>query len=627
MSLSHWCTVASLALLAIGVALSQPREGAGRGVTYYVSQAGDDGADGLTPETAWQTLAKVNASAVQPGDTVLLRRGDSWREQLVPHSGSEGSYVTYGAYGEGEKPVLVGSVEMNDPDDWVEVRDGLWSTREPEVVGPELLPNPSFTEDTAPWGLYCENGAQAEMVRVADEADSPPAGLRIHGTTRGQRSSDVQLIVAPFAIEQGRLYRLTFRCRADLDFPLTVPVLMAMGPPWTNYSSVSGARIVSVRGEWTTVAVYYDANTTTDQARLTFFLGDRLPEQVDLFVDTLSFAACDKPERMLSVDVGNIIFDGGQSCGVKVFEEAQLDAQDEFYYDEARNVLLLRSDVPPTQRHRDTECALRRHIIDQSGKSFVVYENLTLLYGGAHGIGGGNTHHIIARDLDIGFIGGGDQMGGEQTVRFGNGIEFWAAAHDSLVERCRLWEIYDAALTNQSMGDPCEQRDIVYRDNVIWNSEYSFEYWNGPEASLTSNVVFEHNTCVNAGHGWGHAQRPDPSGRHLCFYNNTARMEGLVVRNNVFFEATANAFYAPSYTKDQRQALIMGHNLWRQAEGTMVLFADAKYAESEFAQYQTEQGLDEGSLVGDPLFVDAARLDFRFRDGSPCLDAGIGARP
>ena len=69
-----------------------------------------------------------------------------------------------------------------------------------------------------------------------------------------------------------------------------------------------------------------------------------------------------------------------------------------------------------------------------------------------------------------------------KPVRFGNGVEFWAGAHDCLVEGCRLWEIYDAALTNQGSGTNV-QENITYRRNVIWNSEYSFEYWNRDQAS------------------------------------------------------------------------------------------------------------------------------------------------
>ncbi|MCF0233614.1 MAG: hypothetical protein HUK22_01395, partial [Thermoguttaceae bacterium] len=129
------------------------------------------------------------------------------------------------------------------------------------------------------------------------------------------------------------------------------------------------------------------------------------------------------------------------------------------------------------------------------------------------------------------------QGGDGRRVRYGNGVEFWAAAENCLVENCRVWEVYDAALTNQGSGVN-EERNIVYRGNLIWNCEYSFEYWNrGPE-STTSDVLFENNVCLDAGFGWGHAQRPDRNGRHLMFYANSAQVTNFVVRGNIFANAT-----------------------------------------------------------------------------------------
>jgi hypothetical protein len=321
---------------------------------------------------------------------------------------------------------------------------------------------------------------------------------------------------------------------------------------------------------------------------------------------------------VLTADVGNIIFDGEKSCGVKVWKPEDLNAQDRFWYDEARHVLKVYSTANPAAAHAIIECALREHIIDQSARSHVEYEGLALKYGAAHGIGGGSTHHITVRDCDLSYIGGGDQMGGGKTVRFGNGIEFWGSAHDCLVEGCRLWEIYDAALTNQSSGPVTPQYNIVYRNNVIWNSEYSFEYWNRPEASETYNVRFEHNTCFNAGSGWGHAQRPDPSGRHLCFYTSPARAHDIAIRDNVFCGALGNAFYAPTWTREAIDALDMDRNCWRQPEGDMISIAQQRYAMSAFAGYQKEFNKEPHSLAADPGVVDAANHDYRLRPDSPC---------
>lgn len=84
------------------------------GTKYYVSNDGDDKCDGLTPDTAWRTVEKVNATKFTPGDGVFFRRGDMWRTGLVCDKG-----VTYSAYGKGAKPRFYGSPENGaNADKW-----------------------------------------------------------------------------------------------------------------------------------------------------------------------------------------------------------------------------------------------------------------------------------------------------------------------------------------------------------------------------------------------------------------------------------------------------------------------------------------------------------------------------
>ncbi|HWI56283.1 MAG TPA: family 43 glycosylhydrolase, partial [Bacillota bacterium] len=79
--------------------------------TFYVdAERGEDQQDGLKPETAWRSLAQVNHAPLAPGDRVLFRRGQTWRGQLVAQSGNASGVITYGAFGKGLKPVLLGSV-------------------------------------------------------------------------------------------------------------------------------------------------------------------------------------------------------------------------------------------------------------------------------------------------------------------------------------------------------------------------------------------------------------------------------------------------------------------------------------------------------------------------------------
>ena len=67
----------------------------------YVSNSGCDCNDGLTPETAIATLAKVNEITL-PGDTILFKRGDHFRGNVTVDKDG----VTYASYGDGVKPII-----------------------------------------------------------------------------------------------------------------------------------------------------------------------------------------------------------------------------------------------------------------------------------------------------------------------------------------------------------------------------------------------------------------------------------------------------------------------------------------------------------------------------------------
>lgn len=82
------------------------------GTNYYVSTSiGNDLYDGKTQSTPWKTLAKVSGySTFKAGDSILLKRAETWREILYfPGSGTVSSYITLSGYGSGVKPRIMGS--------------------------------------------------------------------------------------------------------------------------------------------------------------------------------------------------------------------------------------------------------------------------------------------------------------------------------------------------------------------------------------------------------------------------------------------------------------------------------------------------------------------------------------
>ena len=78
--------------------------------TYHLdADIGNDSADGLTPATAWQSLAKANSVVYQPGDSLLLKSGATWTGRLQPQgSGTLADRIVIDRYGAGPKPLIHG---------------------------------------------------------------------------------------------------------------------------------------------------------------------------------------------------------------------------------------------------------------------------------------------------------------------------------------------------------------------------------------------------------------------------------------------------------------------------------------------------------------------------------------
>ncbi|MEK7766879.1 MAG: right-handed parallel beta-helix repeat-containing protein [bacterium] len=141
-----------------------------KGRSYHVdAQAGDDSRDGVTPATAWKSLARANAAKLAPGDALLLKRGAAWREGLHPAgNGTASAWLTVASYGEGARPRINGGAgpgfALRAQSYW-EVRD-LDATTDPEVAGDAGAIHINSGEGPQPKGIRLLNC-------VASEAGGP----------------------------------------------------------------------------------------------------------------------------------------------------------------------------------------------------------------------------------------------------------------------------------------------------------------------------------------------------------------------------------------------------------------------------------------------------------------------
>jgi len=84
---------------------------AAHATTYYVDcSAGSDSNDGLSPGSAFGTLAAINSRTFAPGDSILLNRGATCKGIFSAQgSGTPTQPIVLDAYGSGAAPVINGA--------------------------------------------------------------------------------------------------------------------------------------------------------------------------------------------------------------------------------------------------------------------------------------------------------------------------------------------------------------------------------------------------------------------------------------------------------------------------------------------------------------------------------------
>lgn len=177
----------------------------------------------------------------------------------------------------------------------------------------------------------------------------------------------------------------------------------------------------------------------------------------------------------------------------------------------------------------------------------VVIENLSLRYGGSHGIRcRGNNKNITVRGCEVSFLGGSYLVNYKDgTTRFGNGVEFWRGCQNILVESCWIHDIYDSGISHQG-AEKFVQRNITYRNNLIENCGMgSIEYWlsyRGEEIlNYAENIEYFNNIMRFAGYGFGGEQRPDKDkSAHI-------QSNGPNQNHYVNYTISGNIFYASKY--------------------------------------------------------------------------------
>ena len=570
---------------------------------YYVDKTtGDDGDSGLTEALAWETIAKVNGAAatLNPGDTILFKRGEEWREQLiVPETGTVGNIYTFGAYGSGAKPIIMESVAMNNVGNWTELIANRWlsdvttpnggdignlimdgeasiGVKRPLTLGGELLTNPSFDANTDSWVA----GSGCTLASVAGgQSNNCLEITKSNGGGEYARNPTATMVI-------GKTYEVSAYVKSGTSG--NEAYALRFYHDGANVINLSGTS----SGSW--VRRYEKFTATTTAESLIYLVKN-------------------------TTTAGTMLFD---EASVKEITEP--NAQGEFWFDPAINKIHLYSvGNPATVYNGDIECAKLLMNIIINAKDYITVENLDLRYGAYNAVQlGSGSDHIIVQHCDISYIGGGYFTG---TTRSGNGINQWEAGDDIIARYNNISQVYDYAISTHGGGGPYNKTNQKFYYNVIRNCECAFEIMVYHADSDLDDIYFENNTCYDSGDVWSHNQRSGGQAsiaNHIDFIQSDSTTGGSVyIRNNIFKDSTEEAVSIGDWYPDIAN-LVLDYNCYYKAAGDMIYYQGDSYTMAQFAAYQAAKGKDASSIATDPLVIDEANEDFRLLMASPCINKG-----
>lgn len=96
---------------------------------YFSSSTGNDSytaTQAQNPATPWKTIDKLNSSMslINPGDSVLFKRGDEFTGQItLTRSGTSSARLVFSAYGTGDIPVIKGTLPITG---WKRYSGNIW---------------------------------------------------------------------------------------------------------------------------------------------------------------------------------------------------------------------------------------------------------------------------------------------------------------------------------------------------------------------------------------------------------------------------------------------------------------------------------------------------------------------
>ena len=358
-----------------------------------------------------------------------------------------------------------------------------------------------------------------------------------------------------------------------------------------------------------------------------------------------------------TLDVGTIVFDGGEKHARKLFptynEKGQFVCRDDesrifmveneltqdldlyWHFDDvlttfpdkegcfpvpavndAYGDLYLRCDKGnPGEVFQSVELVARRHMFYVGRCRDVKFDNLCIKYVGMHGIAGAwDVKGLCVTNCEFGWIGGTihQYYGNDpnfpqghrgQVGRFGNAVEVYGGCEDYTVSGCYIYQVFDAGITHQfTTSEKTVMKNVKYQDKVIEKCVYGIEYFlevlDGGEESVMENIDMSRNFIRLGGYGWGQQRHNvhTPALIKGWSFENTAR--NYTVTENIFDRCAYRLLHLVA--KEKESCPVMNGNTYIQNYGGKIgQYGYNKYEEPENMTFDDDAENKILEILGD----------------------------
>ncbi len=249
--------------------------------TYYVdaTQGNDNWPGRQSAPTGndgpWQSLARVQSAQLLPGDQVMLKCGQVWREPLVINrSGTAASPIRVQSYPAGcpDLPLIDGSIPISGSS-WSHYSGAIYRA----TSASSLIPNANFDQGVSSWRRWSPTNSAS----IAESSDCGSGGSRCLLYSSGNSVGLTALSSPGFSIEPQN-YTISFNLKA----PLNTAIRAVVRYDGYTYAPLGFDKMLVGTGAWQTYTFTFRGTTRAPESRLDF----EVPSDKSMSLDNVVLA-------------------------------------------------------------------------------------------------------------------------------------------------------------------------------------------------------------------------------------------------------------------------------------------------------------------------------------------------